>query len=143
MSGNSAHVQDVTEATFQIDVIEKSKQVPVVVDFWAPWCGPCLALAPVLERLIDARGGEVTLAKINTDVEQNLAMMYGIEALPTVVAFRNGKPTFSFQSALPEAQTNRIAAAGRAVRSMAGVCRECVIWARVAFAFNLNSSACA
>ncbi len=106
MSGNSAHVQDVTEATFQIDVIEKSKQVPVVVDFWAPWCGPCLALAPVLERLIDARGGDVSLAKINTDVEQNLAMMYGIEALPTVVAFRNGKPTFSFQSALPEAQIN-------------------------------------
>jgi putative thioredoxin len=104
MSAANAFVQEVTETTFQSEVIEKSKQTPVVVDFWAPWCGPCRALTPVLEKLVGQRGGEVLLAKVNTDEQQNLAMKYGIEALPTVVAFRNGKPTLSFQGALPEPQ---------------------------------------
>jgi putative thioredoxin len=92
----------VTEKDFEQKVIEQSHKTPVVVDFWATWCGPCRALAPLLEQAIEARGGDVLLAKVDTDQEQRLAMYYGIEGLPTVLAFKNGKPVDEFVGMLPE-----------------------------------------
>jgi putative thioredoxin len=104
MSDTSELVFTVVERDFEAAVIERSRTTPVVVDFWAPWCGPCRALAPVLERLVARHDGMLLLAKVNTDEEQGLAVRYGINALPTVVAFRDGKPVLSFEGLLPENQ---------------------------------------
>jgi putative thioredoxin len=100
----SAWVRDVAEADFEREVIASSRDKPVVVDFWAPWCGPCRQLGPILERLVHERQGEVTLAKINVDEAQRLAYEFGINAIPVVMAFRDGKPALSFQGLLPESQ---------------------------------------
>src|SRR3954453_10140419 len=102
MSDKNGVVFPVSEADFETAVIEKSREVPVVVDFWAPWCGPCRQLAPILERLIAARNGQVLLAKVNIDEEQGLAARYGIRSIPTLVAFRAGKPVLDFEGLLPE-----------------------------------------
>jgi putative thioredoxin len=89
---------DVTEATWQTEVIARSHERPVVVDFWADWCGPCHALAPVLERETAARG--VTLVKLDVDANPNLANEYGIRGIPAVKAFRNGRVQSEFTGAL-------------------------------------------
>ncbi len=102
MSEPSSWVFNVTEAEFEEKVVKKSHEVAVVVDFWAPWCGPCKTLGPILESEIAKRGGEVVLAKVNTDEEQKLAMFYRIEGLPTVIAFKAGKPIDEFVGMLPE-----------------------------------------
>lgn len=105
MNGNkSAWVFSVSEKDFDTQVLERSKQTPVVVDFWAPWCGPCRMLTPILEKLIEQRAGEVLLAKVNTDEEQRLAMDFGIQSLPTVMGFRAGKPVLDFMGLMSEAQ---------------------------------------
>jgi putative thioredoxin len=101
-TAKSDWVFNATTSDFQAKVLEKSKDIPVVVDFWAPWCGPCRQLGPVLERLIGERNGEILLAKVNTDEEQKLAMEYRIEALPTVIAFRGGRAVLDFLGLLPE-----------------------------------------
>lgn len=100
----SAYVTDVDQAEFNTAIIERSKTVPVVVDFWAEWCEPCKQLSPILERLADEYDGGFELAKIDVDANQALAQQMGIQGIPAVVAFADGQPVNSFQGALPEEQ---------------------------------------
>jgi putative thioredoxin len=105
MSGTSGTwVRDVAEADFEREVIQGSKVQPVVVDFWAPWCQPCVRLSPVLERLINERRGEVILAKVNVDEAPRLAGAFRIASIPTVIGFRDGQAVSEFQGLLPESQ---------------------------------------
>lgn len=99
---SSPHIFDINEADFATAVVEKSKKTPVIVDFWAPWCGPCRMLAPMLEKIVNEQNGEVLLAKVNTDENQQVAMMYMIQSLPTVMAFKDGQPFLKFSGVIPE-----------------------------------------
>lgn len=100
----SEHALDVGLADFAQSVLEESKRRPVVVDFWAPWCGPCKSLKPILEKLATEYGGKFLLAKINSDDNQELAARYGVRGIPSVKAFIDGEPVDEFSGALPEGE---------------------------------------
>jgi putative thioredoxin len=97
-------VLDVTESTFQTDVVDRSMQVPVVVDLWATWCGPCKQLSPVLERLAQEARGAWLLAKVDVDANPRIAQLFGVQSIPTVVAIAGGQPVDAFSGAQPEPQ---------------------------------------
>jgi putative thioredoxin len=97
----SSNIFDVSEADFDPRVVERSRELPVVVDFWAEWCGPCRTLTPALERAATARAGKVELAKLDTDANQRLAASFGIRGIPAVKAFRGGRVVDEFVGALP------------------------------------------
>ncbi|WP_211237508.1 MULTISPECIES: tetratricopeptide repeat protein [Actinoalloteichus] len=101
---SSPHVIDVTEADFQTAVLERSLQVPVVVDLWATWCGPCKQLSPVLEKLAAAANGAWVLAKVDVDANPRIAQVFGVQSVPTVVAIAGGQPVDAFAGAQPEPQ---------------------------------------
>jgi putative thioredoxin len=102
--GASQYVKDSSLATFAADVLEASREVPVIVDFWAPWCGPCKQLGPALEKAVNDAKGAVRLVKINIDENQEIARQLRIQSIPTVYAFKNGQPVDGFMGAIPESQ---------------------------------------
>jgi thioredoxin len=109
---------DVTDSTFDVAVIERSQELPVVVDFWAAWCAPCLMLGPVLEREAEARAGRLALAKVDVDRFPLLGVRYGVQGIPAVKVFRDGEVVGEFVGALPQAAVaqflDRVAAADAA-----------------------------
>lgn len=109
-------IKDASEATFMADVIDTSQNVPVIVDFWAPWCGPCKQLGPALEDAVTKAGGRVKMVKVNVDENQMLAGQLRVQSIPTVFAFFQGQPVDAFQGALPgsevQAFVDKIAALG-------------------------------
>ncbi|MBS3649806.1 thioredoxin [Pseudaminobacter sp. 19-2017] len=103
-AAGNAEIKDVTTASFSADVLQESRRQPVLVDFWAPWCGPCKQLAPVLEKVVGASAGRVKLVKMNIDDHPAVAGQLGIQSIPAVIAFKNGQAVDGFMGAVPESQ---------------------------------------
>ena len=115
---------DVTDATFQTEVVARSATVPVVIDLWAPWCGPCRTLGPIIERVIDATGGKVVLTKVNVDDNPRIGEAFQVQSIPAVFAVVDGKIADSFIGALPEHQVAAWVAGLVPVRSEAEILTE-------------------
>ncbi len=106
-AASGAAIKDTTTAGFTKDVIEESRNQPVLVDFWAPWCGPCKQLTPVIEKVVNEAGGRVKLVKMNIDDHPAIPGQLGIQSIPAVIAFVNGRPVDGFMGALPESQVRQ------------------------------------
>ena len=100
----AAPIKDITEADFMAEVVEASRDVPVIVDFWAPWCGPCKTLGPQLEAAVAATKGKVKMVKVNVDQNQRIASQMRVQSIPTVFAFFQGQPIDGFQGAVPKSE---------------------------------------
>ncbi|EJZ20971.1 thioredoxin, partial [Rhizobium sp. Pop5] len=106
-AASGSYIKDTTTANFGKDVIEDSRNQPVLVDFWAPWCGPCKQLTPVLEKVVNEAKGRVRLVKMNIDDHPSIAGQLGIQSIPAVIAFVNGRPADGFMGAVPESQVRQ------------------------------------
>ena len=104
VAAGGSHIKDTTTANFTRDVIEESRRQPVLVDFWAPWCGPCKQLTPVIEKVVNEAAGRVKLVKMNIDDHPSVAGQLGIQSIPAVIAFVDGRPADGFMGAVPESQ---------------------------------------
>ncbi|HTW36373.1 MAG TPA: thioredoxin [Rhizomicrobium sp.] len=109
-ASSGAHIKDASIETFAADVLDASRDVPVIVDFWAPWCGPCKQLGPALEKAVADARGAVKLVKINIDENQEIARQLRIQSIPTVYVFRNGQPVDGFMGAIPDSQVRQFVA---------------------------------
>jgi putative thioredoxin len=126
-------VKDATDATFVVDVMEASKQQPVLVDFWAPWCGPCKQLGPLLEKIVTENNGKVKLVKVNIDENPQYAGQLRVQSIPAVFAFVDGRPVDGFMGALPESQIRQFISRLSKMGGLAEQIAEVLAMARTAY----------
>ncbi|MEM0899326.1 MAG: thioredoxin [Pseudomonadota bacterium] len=147
-SASGEAIKDVTTASFQADVLVESRNQPVLVDFWAPWCGPCKQLTPIIESAVRATGGKVKLAKMNIDEHPSIAGQMGVQSIPAVIAFANGQPIDAFMGAKPENEVTAFiekviaAGGGNAVEQEKAAIEDALAQAKAAVqAGDLNGAA--
>ena len=142
-AGAAASVKDVTTATFMAEVVDGSFEAPVIVDFWAPWCGPCKQLGPILEKAVRAANGAVRLVKVNIDENPEIAQQMRIQSIPAVYAFHEGRPVDGFVGALPESQVKQFVERLGGGRGGASPIAEAMTMAKEALASGDAGSAAA